>query len=314
MYRRFRQEQANLYSAEQVRRVINGSGIEIQSEVDSDYLIFCPYHNNYRTPAGEISKDRGTFFCFACHESRSLLEFVMHTTGKSYFEAGRFIDSAKTNVDIVSSIDKVFDQEPEYKPFDELMIRRLNNQALESPRATSYFEGRRITKASMEKFSLGYSEKQDMITIPMTTPDGEMFLGFVGRSVEGKEFKNTPGLPKSKILFNLHRARLYDTVYVVESSFDAIRLDQCGIPAVATLGANVSKKQVEMLTKHFNNIIIIPDNDDAGKSMSQRVIEKAGSRAVAFGLPQRFKDIGDMTDADIHELTKRTQDPLLAMY
>jgi len=314
MYRRFRQEQANLYSPEQVRRVLNWSGTDIESEVDSDYLIFCPYHNNFRTPAGEVSKDRGTFFCFSCHESRSLIEFVMHTTGKSYFETGRLIDSAKTEIDIVGNIDKMLEEEPEYTPFDQLMIRRLNNQALESPRATSYFEGRRITKASMEKFSLGYSEKQDMVTIPMTTPDGEMFVGFVGRSVEGKDFKNTPGLPKAKILFNLHRARLHSTVYVVESSFDAIRLDQCGVPAVATLGANVSKKQVELLTKHFNSVIIIPDNDDAGKSMSKRITDKMGPRAAAIGLPSRFKDIGDMTDADIAELTKRTQDPLLAMY
>jgi DNA primase len=314
MYRRFRQEQANLYSPEQVRRVLNWSGIDIESEVDSDYLIFCPYHNNFRTPAGEVSKDRGTFFCFSCHESRSLTEFVMHTTGKSYFETGRLIDSAKTEIDIVGSIDKMLEEEPDYTPFDELMIRRLNNQALESPRAISYFEGRKITKSSMEKFSLGYSEKQDMVTIPMTTPDGEMFVGFVGRSVEGKDFKNTPGLPKAKILFNLHRARLHSTVYVVESSFDAIRLDQCGVPAVATLGANVSKKQVELLTKHFNAVIVIPDNDEAGKSMSKRITDKMGPRATVIGLPNRFKDIGDMTDADINELTKKTQDPLLAMY
>lgn len=314
MYRRFRQEQTNLYSAEQVRRVINGSGINIESEVDSDYLIFCPYHANYRTPAGEVSKDRGTFFCFSCHESRSLTEFVMHVTGKTFFEAGRFIDSAKVNVDITDSIDKMLEDKPDFVPFDEVMIKRLNAQALESPRAVRYFEGRRITKESMKKFSLGYSEKQDMVTIPQQTPDGSTYVGFVGRSVEGKDFKNTPKLPKSKILFNLHRAKLHDTVYVVESSFDAIRLDQCGIPAVATLGANVPKSQVELLTKHFNSVIVIPDNDDAGQDMAKRIVEKMGHRATVIGIPNRFKDIGDMTDADIHELTTRVQDPILAMY
>jgi hypothetical protein len=39
-----------------------------------------------------------------------------------------------------------------------------------------------------------------------------------------------------------------------------------------------------------------------------------GHRAVSIGIPQRFKDIGDMTDSDIGELVKKTQDPLLAMY
>jgi DNA primase len=238
----------------------------------------------------------------------------MHVTGKTFFEAGRFIDSAKVNVDITDSIDKMLEVKPDFVPFDEVMIKRLNTQALESPRATRYFEGRRITKESMKKFSLGYSEKQDMVTIPQQTPDGSTYVGFVGRSVEGKDFKNTPKLPKSKILFNLHRAKLHDTVYVVESSFDAIRLDQCGIPAVATLGANVPKTQVELLTKHFNSVIVIPDNDDAGQEMAKRIVEKMGHRATVIGIPNRFKDIGDMTDADIQELTKRVQDPILAMY
>lgn len=238
----------------------------------------------------------------------------MHVTGKSYFESMRFIDSANKEIDILDTIEKKFVEQKEFSPYDELLIRRLNNQALESPRAMRYFEGRRISENSIKRFVLGYSDKQDMIIIPMTNPDGSMFIGFVARSVEGKDFKNTPGMPKSKILFNLHRAKLHDTVYVVESSFDAIRLDQCGIPAVATLGANVSKRQGELLTKNFNNVIVIPDNDDAGKSMAQRISEMVGSRASIIGLPSCFKDIGDMSDTDINKLTSIINDPLLAIY
>lgn len=313
MYRRTRQEQANIYSEEQVRRVITGSGISIESEVDSDFIVFCPYHNNYRSPAGEVSKERGTFFCFSCHESRSLLEFVMHVTKKNYFEASRLIDSAKVETDFMGDLNKMLEEKPTFTPYDELLIKRLNRQALESPRAIRYFEGRRISENSIKRFLLGYSDKQDMVTVPMQDPTGEMFVGFVARSVEGKEFQNTPKLPKSKILFNLHRAKLQDTVFVVESSFDAIRLDQCGLPAVSTLGSNVSKSQVELLTKHFNNVIVVPDNDDAGRDMAARIIEKMGSRAVAIGLPSRFKDIGDMTDNDIAELSNRINDPLLSI-
>jgi DNA primase len=238
----------------------------------------------------------------------------MHLTGKSYFESARFIKSFEIETSILDSISNALEDKPDFIPYDEILIKRLSNQALDSPRAIRYFEGRRITKDSIEKFSLGYSEKQDMITIPVSSPDGSIFVGFVARSVEGKDFKNTPKMPKSKILFNLHRAKLHDSVYVVESSFDAIRLDQCGIPAIATLGSNVSKSQVELLTKHFNSVIVIPDNDEAGKDMAAKVIEKMESRASVIGIPKRFKDIGDMTDDDISELTKRISDPLLAMY
>ena len=237
----------------------------------------------------------------------------MYVTQKTYFEAVRFIESSSTEVDIVRLINKTLEKEEEYPPFDELLIRRLHSQAIESPRALRYFEGRRISENSINKFLLGYSDNQDMVTIPMHSPDGRVFVGFVARSVEGKEFKNTPKLPKSKILFNLHRAKKHDTVYVVESSFDAIRLDQNGIPAVATLGANVSRIQIDLLTKYFNNAIIVGDNDDAGKGMQEKILSRLGSRATLINIPSRFKDIGDMTDDDIRKLNTKISDPLFAL-
>jgi DNA primase len=130
-----------------------------------------------------------------------------------------------------------------------------------------------------------------------------MPIGFVGRSIEGKEFKNTPGLPKSKTLFNLHRVKSSDKVYVVESSFDAIRLDQCGFPAVATLGSNVSNIQIELLQKYFNDIIVIADNDEAGGNMKTKIVEKLGSRVSVIKLNKEYKDIGDMDDKSIQELS-----------
>jgi DNA primase len=311
MFNGNRQKQANIYTAEQVRRVILSSGISIESEVESEYIVFCPFHNNYRTPAAEINKERGTLFCFSCQASKSLVEFVMFVTKKTFFEATRMIDSFSEEKDISGLIDSILEDKPEYVPFDELMIRRLHQQALDSPRAMRYFEGRRISENSVKIYLLGYSNNQDMVTIPMYDPSGKICVGFVARSVEGKDFKNTPKLPKSKILFNLHRARKHDTVYVVESSFDAIRLDQNGIPAVATLGANVSKTQTDLLTKYFNSVIVVADNDDAGKEMQDKIHERVGSRATVINIPKRFKDIGDMTDQDIQELTLKINDPLL---
>jgi DNA primase len=152
-----------------------------------------------------------------------------------------------------------------------------------------------------------------MVTIPIHSPDGKMFVGFVARSIEGKDFKNTPGLPKSKVLFNLHRVKTFNEVYVVESSFDAIRLDQCGVPAVATLGSTVSNAQCDLLEKYFNHVIVVGDNDDAGKSMQQKIFTKVGGRATLVSLPSRFNDIGEMEDSDINIFKNKIQDPLLSI-
>ena len=307
-----RRHNSDLYTAEQIKRVLTGSGIDIESEVDSDYIIFCPFLNNFRSPAGEIDKVTGTFFCFSCQHVCDLTAFIMHTSGRTYFEAARYIKSKETESNIEQIVDKALIEKPDYVQFDQVLIKRLNQQALDSPRAMRYYSGRLISEDSVKKFALGFSEKQDMVTIPVHAPDG-MEIGFVGRSVEGKDFKNTPGMPKSKLLFNLHRIKTSSKVYVVESSFDAIRLDQCGFPAVATLGANVSNYQTDLLKKYFNNIIVIADNDEAGGNMKDKIVERLGSRVTVIKLDKQYKDIGDMPDEAIKNLDESFDKSIAAM-
>ena len=300
------------YSQEQIKRVINGSGINVESEVDSDYIIFCPFHNNYRSPAGEVDKRSGFFYCFSCQHVSDLPSLIMKTSGRTYFEAVRFIKSKETETDLSYQINQSLVNKPDYLPYDELLIKRLSAQALESPRAMRYYSGRLINDSSVRKFDLGYSEKQDMVTIPVHSPDG-VSVGFVGRSVEGKDFKNTPGLPKSKVLFNLHRVKTAGKVYVVESSFDAIRLDQCGFPAVATLGANVSRIQTDLLQKYFNNVIVIADNDEAGGNMKDKIVERLGSRVTVIKIDKQYKDIGDMSDEAIKNIDETFDKTIASM-
>lgn len=309
---RNRRGKSSAYTPEQVKRVLSGAGVSIESEVDSDYIIFCPFHGNHRTPAGEVDKTSGIFFCFSCHHVTDLVELIMHMSGRTYFEAVRYIKSKEDGGNLEAEINKKLIVQPTYVQYDQVLIKRLSQQAIESPRAMRYYSGRQITEDSVKKFALGYSEKQDMVTIPVHSPDG-IEVGFVGRSVEGKEFKNTPGLPKAKVLFNLHRVKASSKVYVVESSFDAIRLDQCGFPAVATLGANVSNAQIELLQKYFNDILVIADNDEAGGNMKDRIVEKLGSRVSVIQLNKKYKDIGDMDDEAIKNLEHSFDKSIAAM-
>ena len=312
MYTRDRRTQTDIYTKEQIKRVITGAGISIENEVDTDYIIFCPFHSNHRTPAGEVDKNSGFFFCFSCQKVADLVEFVMHVSNRTYFESVRFIKSKEVEVDLEKQINQALYVKPEYVEFDEFTIKRLNKAAQDSERAVKYYNYRHITIDSIIKFELGYSEKQDMVTVPAHAPDG-LCVGFIGRSIEGKEFKNTPGLPKSKILFNLHRIKMSNRVFIVESSFDAIRLDQCGLPAVATLGAGISNLQADLLKKYFNEIIVIADNDDAGQNMVERLSKRLGSKLSIIKLDEKYKDVGDMDDESIKKLDYRFDKTIVSM-
>jgi DNA primase len=74
------------------------------------------------------------------------------------------------------------------------------------------------------------------------------------------------------------------------------------MPAVATLGSNVSNFQTDLLQKYFNNIYVVADNDEAGGNMKKKLIERLGSRVSVITLDKQYKDIGDMSDEDIKNL------------
>jgi DNA primase len=315
MYTRRRQEHntpISYYSENQIRRSLLASGIDIVSEVDIDFIIYCPFHNNSRTPAAEIHKTNGMFYCFACQETKELTEVIMQASGRSYFEAARLIDSKSDKRNLVEVLQETLDKNIEFKEYDASLIDKLNSNALVLERAINYYKFRNITKDSVIKYKLGYSDKQDMVTIPVYSPDG-LCLGFVGRSVEGKVFKNTAGLQKSKTLFNLQRAKRYDKVFVVESSFDAIRLEQVGVHAVATLGATISKEQRKLLKQYFNQVIVLGDNDEAGQNMSKKMIAYFGTGCIAPSLPEGIKDVSDLSDKDLKNFVDKFDDMLSSM-
>ncbi len=236
----------------------------------------------------------------------------MHFSNRTYFESVRFIKSKEIETDILSEVNSKLVDKEEWTEFDMSMVQRLHEQALLSERAKEYFIKRKITKESVIKFKLGYSENQDMICIPVQNNEG-LCVGFVGRSIEGKDFKNTSKLPKSKVLFNLNRVKAASKVYVVESSFDAIRLDQIGFPAVATLGANVSSKQIDLLQRYFSDIIIIADNDEAGTNMKEKLKEKLYSKLTIINIDKKYKDIGDMVDEELLNIKTNFEENMLAI-
>ena len=297
------------YTEGQIESILRSADIKIGGEIDTHFLLFCPFHYNIHTPACEIDKSNGMFICFSCGESGSLVDMVMRVTNRNYFEATRLINSKKDDIDIERIIDEEIDRPLDAPEFDMNLIRRLHDDLNNNNRAREYFLGRNISESSMEEFLLGYSPTQDMVVVPVFDEFSKC-LGFVGRSVEGKAFKNSTGLPKSKVLFNLNKSKR-NPVIVVESSFDAIRLHQLGFKAVATLGATVSRYQISLLQKYATSIIICPDNDDAGVKMIDKIINNIKNKSVEVINIKSGKDVGDLNDNEIENVFKNAGNSLI---
>ena len=204
-------------------------------------------------------------------------------------------------------LSEILDDTPDFIEFPQDKLDELY-EAIDD-RATEYFAGRGINKESIDHFRLGYSKNQDMVIVPVHSPDG-MPVGLVGRSVEGKSFKNSTHLPRQKTMFNIHRAkRQGGVIIVVESSFDAIRLHQAGYPnAVATLGGSLSDDNIDNLNRYSSKIIIATDMDEAGRKLGEKIAHRLKNKEVLWAsyengviYPHGAKDIGDMTEQEIKQ-------------
>jgi DNA primase len=304
------------YSPAHIKSILKSIGLDIVGETSNDFLCYCPFHSNRHTSSFSVSREKGAFICFnpSCGEAGTLLELIKRVTHKNDFEAMRFISAKETesleNFD--EMLAEAMEDKPMFEEFNNDTLDKLSNDRSNSTRACDYFISRNINSEAMDYFGLGYSANMDMVTVPVHSPDG-MPIGIVGRSIEGKSFKNSTNLPKSKTMFNVHRAKkIGDHVIIVESSFDAIRIHQAGFPnVVATLGGFLSKDQHHILNRYFNRITIMTDADLAGRELGLSIANKLRMKDVLWAsyeygkiYPHDAKDAGDMTDEEIKACIK----------
>jgi DNA primase len=303
------------YTPAHIRSVIKSAGLEIVGETSHDFLCYCPFHSNRHTSSFSVSREKGAFICFnpACGESGTLIELVRRVMHKNDYEALRFIATKETeslnNFDELLS--SAIEDKPVFEVFSQDTLDSLHSGLMSNEKAQDYLKSRGINKDSAEHFKLGYSANQNMVITPVTSPDG-IPIGLVGRSIEGKSFKNSTNLPKSKTLFNIYNAKKFSNVIVVESNFDAIRIHQAGFPnVVATLGGFLSTEQQHLLNKYFNRITIMTDNDEAGRQLGFSIANKLRNKDILWSsfeygkvYPHEAKDAGDMTDEEITQCIK----------
>ncbi len=299
------------YAPDHIKSVLRSSGINVTGETNSELSFYCPFHNNTHSPSCSISKETGAWLCFnpACGESGSIIDLVKKVLHKNDFEAIRFVAVKESELldNFDQALSDLMQDKPDFEEFSQEVLDKLYDGLLNSKQAKEYFQFRGINEESINYFKLGYSENMGMVITPVHAPDGTP-VGLVGRSIEGKSFKNSTNLPKNKTLFNIHRAkRVGDHVIIVESNFDAIRVHQAGFPnVVATLGGHISTDNIKLLNRYFNKVTIMTDADQAGRDLGFNIANKLRNKNILWAsysygkiYPHDAKDAGDMTDEEI---------------
>ena len=306
-----RETNSTQYAPNHIKSIVKILGLDVTAEPGNEVMFYCPFHSNRHTASCCINKSSGAWLCFnpSCGESGTLIELVKRVLHKNDFEAMRFISSQEKEV--LNNFDEImaemFESKPDFEEFSEDTLKKLYTDLITTEPGKQYFFSRGINQQSIIDFGLGYSSNMNMVTVPVHSPDG-IPIGIVGRSIEGKSFKNSTSLPKSKTLFNVHRAKKIGShVIIVESSFDAIRVHQAGFPnVVATLGGFLSKEQHAILNRYFNKITVMTDSDLAGRELGLSIASRLKNKDLLWAshsygkiYPHDAKDAGDMTDEEI---------------
>lgn len=324
---------SEVYSPEQVESVLDYCGVEIVADTSTNFICYCPFHGNHDTPAFSISKTEGAWSCFnpSCFEFGDLPDLVRRTKKISPFAAMRAIIKFRHEhtTPFADRLKQAMTVEPDFVAFSQETLDKLKKDFPGSV-GEEYMLSRGFTHDTLDYFDVGYSAHRNMVAVPMHDPKG-MPIGLIGRtpSHTDKQFKNSFGLPKSKTLWNIHRAKRYgDTLIICEASYDAMRIHQAGYPnVVALLGGQLTDYHIQQIQRHFSTVIIMTDFDPKqyrpncrlcdykkcvghrpGRDLGRRLVNQLPNKRVMWGaynddcvFPHMAKDASDMTDDEIRQ-------------
>lgn len=140
---------------------IQAAGVQLK-KAGRNYVGFCPFHSNTRTPAFTVFPDTQSYHCFGCKASGTVFDFVMQREGLSFPDALEQL-ARRAGVQLQERTTQDVQQ-------DELRTRLLEiNMAaaaffhhilVRSPRgeeARAYVAKRAIAQETVEAFQLGFA-------------------------------------------------------------------------------------------------------------------------------------------------------------
>jgi len=152
-------------------------------------------------------------------------------------------------------------------------------------------KSRGLSEATAKDLMIGYCDHdtsdslgidlRGRITFPIKDVNGDI-LGFGGRLVEDGVPKyinpSASAYDKSGTLYNLDIARDYildsGLAIVMEGYTDVASLWDAGIKnVVATCGTAMSRKQLRLLKRFADEVVIMYDDDSSGNNSSERVLQ-----------------------------------------
>jgi DNA primase len=124
-----------------------------------DYVARCPFHDE-KTPSFTVSPEKQFYYCFGCHASGSVINFMMQYNGLEFIEAVREL-AARVGMELPRRDGEGGKAEaPDlYEVLAEAaaFYRRQLREHPAAPEAVAYLKGRGLDGETAAEFGLGYA-------------------------------------------------------------------------------------------------------------------------------------------------------------
>jgi len=275
---------------------LEDAGLEGAREEDEEIHSLCPAHESRvgrpdRNPSFWFNTVKGIGFCFSCGWRPSFSELVRWLTGRSP-DPDIMIDVTEAAI-----IRKLTERKKALLPDLSVHQWTLDERFKSVP--DRLLERRHLLRSATEFFGVRFDYDNHCWVLPLRSPSGTL-LGWQQRQ-KGSVSNYPKDIKKSSTLFGVPQMLQHDTLALVESPLDAVRLWQCDIPAVSSMGVYVSNEQVTMLARHATTVVVALDDDQPGRQQTPQVMQRLRRRGVAvtaFRYGGRYKDPGDYESDD----------------
>lgn len=150
---------------------------------------------------------------------------------------------------------------------------------------------------------------EDRFIVPIRSISGDL-ISLVGYYNDMKKYITvpTPFFSKEAMFFNIDHAYKFSwanfdgLVFLVEGIFDCLSLRAIGLPAIATMGSDVTRVKKEIL-KLFSKVVYIPDGDKVGRRALNRY-----DRRYGWKVPETATGIRLIGNAQLGETELKVKD------
>jgi DNA primase len=288
--------------AEQVIQVLNLKLKTRNLDSADEWKVTCPFHID-KTPSMYISPEKFVYHCFSCQAEGSLQSLYYRITSRSFYKDFDIVNDEFT----AFSFDSSRYTHQDFNVIDEDIHIQIQGNIIPAdkhPDSIRYLRSRGIPFEIARSMAMGYMEQghingttyRKRLTIPIY--EGSRLLAVEGRDVTGAQPLKVlyPKDSYVQTIYDSDALKRDEPLYVVEgiTKLAVLRTDSYFANSTATFGAGLSDRQIWLL-KQFDRVIMIPDNDEAGKKSMGRLRENLGKPFEILEIPKlEIKDIGDI--------------------